>query len=51
MNKRSNVLRLGFTPDFLPAALLPFWALMERLLEKVPGLRKVCVHNVVVLEK
>jgi SAM-dependent methyltransferase len=43
--------RLGFIPDFVPAALMPLARATERLVERTPGLRLLAVHNVVVGEK
>src|SRR5699024_1663526 len=39
--------QLGFVPDFVPAAVLPAMAGVERLVEHVPGARRLCAHNVV----
>jgi len=43
--------RTGFTPDFMPRALLPLWMIIEHLIESIPGLRKLCAHNVIVFQK
>ncbi len=40
--------RLGLIPEFLPERLLPAAAVIERLVEAIPGLRNLCAHNVVV---
>lgn len=43
--------RLGMMPEFVPQALLPVAALLERGIEATPGLRSYCAHNVVVASK
>jgi len=43
--------RLGMMPEFVPQALLPLAALLERGVEATPGLRSYCAHNVVVATK
>ncbi|MFN8661281.1 MAG: class I SAM-dependent methyltransferase [Thermomicrobiales bacterium] len=43
--------RLGMMPEFVPQALLPVAALLERGIEAIPGLRSYCAHNVVVATK
>lgn len=43
--------RTGFTPDFMPARLLPLWKIIERGVEKTPGLKLLCAHNVIVSQK
>ncbi len=43
--------RLGMMPEFVPQALLPLAALLERGVEATPGLRSYCAHNVVVARK
>ena len=40
--------RMTFTPDFTPPGALPFVARVERGLERVPGVRSIAAHNVVV---
>jgi hypothetical protein len=34
-------------PDFTPAWAVPGVARLERLLERIPGLRSIAAHNVV----
>ena len=46
-----QVLRSGFTPDFLPAALADAWGWVERVVEITPGLNVLAAHNVVVARK
>jgi hypothetical protein len=46
-----QVLRSGFTPDFLPKVLAAPWKLVERLVEVTPGLNVLAAHNVVVARK
>lgn len=46
-----RVLRSGFTPDFLPAALATPWRWVERLVEITPGLNVLAAHNVVIARK
>lgn len=40
--------QLGLVPDFVPPSLLGTAKRAERLAELVPGLRRLCAHNVVV---
>jgi SAM-dependent methyltransferase len=46
-----QVLRSGFTPDFLPKVLATPWKLVERVVEVTPGLNVLAAHNVVVARK
>jgi hypothetical protein len=46
-----QVLRSGFTPDFLPARLAQPWRWVERAVEITPGLNALAAHNVVVARK
>jgi SAM-dependent methyltransferase len=46
-----KVLRSGFTPDFLPAALETPWNLVERMVEVTPGLSILAAHNVVIAQR
>ncbi|MDQ3102389.1 MAG: class I SAM-dependent methyltransferase [Actinomycetota bacterium] len=39
--------QLGLVPDFVPASLLPIAAGFERGTERIPVLRRLCAHNVV----
>lgn len=39
--------RLGMMPEFMPQALIPAAALLERGVEAIPGMRSYCAHNVV----
>ncbi len=43
--------QLGLVPDFVPAAALGVAARAERVAERVPLLRRLCAHNVIVAEK
>jgi SAM-dependent methyltransferase len=45
------VTRLGMVPDFTPRRLISAAARAERLVERMPGLRRVCAHNVIVARK
>jgi hypothetical protein len=45
------VLRSGFTPDFMLAAAMPVWRIVERVVEIMPGLNVLAAHNVVVARK
>ncbi len=42
---------LGFIPDFLPGPLLPLGRVAESVVENVPGLNRLCAHNVVLAVK
>ena len=46
-----KVMRSGFMPDFMPAALTPAWRGVERCVEATPGLSIFAAHNVVVARK
>ncbi|MEZ5167494.1 MAG: class I SAM-dependent methyltransferase [Acidimicrobiales bacterium] len=39
--------QLGFVPDFVPPTLLRLAKVGERVVERTPGLRRLCAHNVV----
>jgi len=39
--------QLGFVPDFVSPRLLPMAKRGERLVERTPGLRRLCAHNVI----
>ena len=43
--------QLGMVPDFVPPRALGAAARAERLVERTPGLRRVCAHNVILAEK
>lgn len=43
--------QLGFIPDFLPRPLLSAGTLAEKVVEAVPGVRRLCAHNVVLAVK
>lgn len=43
--------QLGFVPDFVPPWLLGWAARGERIVERTPGLRRLCAHNVVLATK
>ncbi len=43
--------QLGLVPDFVPPSLLGLSARFERSAERVPGLRRLCAHNVVVARR
>jgi len=49
--REHHVFRSGFTPDFLPGALMPVWRWVERAVELTPGLNILAAHNVVVARK
>jgi ubiquinone/menaquinone biosynthesis C-methylase UbiE len=42
---------MGFVPDFAPKALLPLFRWIERVVEHVPLLRRLCAHNVILAVK
>lgn len=39
--------RTGWMPDFVPPRAMPTVAFLERILERIPGLRGLSAHNVV----
>jgi hypothetical protein len=43
--------QVGLVPDFAPRSLLGAAARLERVVEGVPGLRRLCAHNVVLAVK
>ena len=43
--------QLGLVPDFVPPSLLGAARAAERVVEKVPGLRRMCAHNVVLARR
>lgn len=43
--------RLGMMPEFMPQALLPAAAVLERAIEATPVLRSYCAHNIVLARK
>ncbi len=43
--------QLGLVPDFVPRPLVAAMAAAERAVEALPGLRRLCAHNVVLAEK
>jgi SAM-dependent methyltransferase len=42
---------LGMMPDFTPSFLLKPAAAIERIVERTPGLRRFCAHNVILARK
>lgn len=43
--------QLGLVPDFVPASLLGAMKRGEWLVERTPGLRRICAHNVVLARR
>jgi SAM-dependent methyltransferase len=43
--------QLGLVPDFAPRSLVGAAAAVERVVETLPGLRRLCAHNVVLAVK
>jgi SAM-dependent methyltransferase len=43
--------QLGLVPDFVPPALLGVSARIERAAERLPGIRRLCAHNVIVARR
>lgn len=43
--------RMGFVPDFVPPGLLPLMQWAEKAVERLPLIRRVAAHNVVVAHK
>ncbi|MGK2955033.1 MAG: class I SAM-dependent methyltransferase [Solirubrobacterales bacterium] len=43
--------QLGFVPDFAPPTLLRLSARVERVVERTPGLNRLCAHNVIVARR
>ena len=42
---------LGMVPDFTPKILMPLVAQLERIIEQVPVLNRLCAHNVILARK
>lgn len=42
---------LGFVPDFVPPRMIGGAARLERVVEKTPGLKRLCAHNVLVARR
>lgn len=43
--------QLGFVPDFAPPSLMRPIRVAEKVVEKVPGLRLLCAHNVILARR
>jgi len=43
--------QLGFVPDFVPPRLLGLTQHLEGVIERTPGLRRLCAHNVIVARR
>lgn len=43
--------QLGLVPDFTPRRLLRAAAALERAVERAPGLRRLCAHNVILARR
>ncbi|MGB0120791.1 MAG: class I SAM-dependent methyltransferase [Solirubrobacterales bacterium] len=43
--------QLGFVPDFVPPSLLGLTQRLESTVERTPGLRRLCAHNVIVARR
>lgn len=43
--------QLGLVPDFAPRSLVGVFAGLEKLVEAVPGARRLCAHNVIVARR
>jgi SAM-dependent methyltransferase len=43
--------QLGLVPDFVPPSLLGAVQVVERVTERVPGLRLLCAHNVILARR
>jgi SAM-dependent methyltransferase len=43
--------QLGLVPDFVPPSLLGVARTGERVVERVPGLRRLCAHNVILARR
>lgn len=46
-----EVTPLGMMPDFTPTSLIPAVSRAEGLIERLPGIRQLCAHNVVYAQK
>jgi SAM-dependent methyltransferase len=49
--RRIEVVRTGWIPEFAPPLLLPLLRAMEAVLERMPGVRALGAHNVVVASR
>lgn len=43
--------QLGLVPDFVPPRVLRLASVAERVVESIPGLRRLCAHNIVLATK
>ncbi|MET0902841.1 MAG: methyltransferase domain-containing protein [Acidimicrobiales bacterium] len=43
--------QLGLVPDFVPRSLLRATQLTEKVVERAPGLRRLCAHNVILAQR
>lgn len=43
--------QLGFVPDFVPPIMLGAMKSIESIVERTPGARRLCAHNVIVAKK
>jgi SAM-dependent methyltransferase len=43
--------QLGLVPDFVPPSLLGLARVAERVVERTPGLRRLCAHNVILARR
>jgi len=49
--QRITYKRLGFVPDFIPPFLLKPFEILEKIIESLPLLNKLCAHNVIIAKK
>ena len=43
--------QLGLVPDFVPPSMLGAARAVERVVERTPGLRRLCAHNVILAQR
>lgn len=43
--------QLGLVPDFAPPALMGAFGAVEKVVERTPGFRRLCAHNVVIARR
>lgn len=48
---RIEVRRMGFMPDFVPRVAMSAWGMVERAAERMPLVRDLAAHNVVIAQK
>ena len=51
IKSKIKIYKLGFVADFMPRSLLPLITIIEYVLERLPVVRQLAAHNVILAEK